>query len=216
MLEKIIRKSLIGIKEQKEQKLIVETLVKNRLSMIVENVRTIEDFNKLSESKKLKLSFNLLQELSYLEKNGLLVEGNFASILDSIFGNAFGNITQTLVEPFIENILSGLGLKDGYIRNFVVSVLTSRPSEVIKSFHDCKLMTKLIAESIVESIVKTTQEKSGYSSKGYDFIRNTMGDVLRTSDFAQKLESGLETSVCSLFDKFTNNAKNVEQKLATN
>jgi hypothetical protein len=49
MLEKKIKKSLIETKEKKERKLIQETLIKNRLSMIVENVKTIEDFNKLSE-----------------------------------------------------------------------------------------------------------------------------------------------------------------------
>jgi hypothetical protein len=112
MLEKKIKKSLIETKEKKERKLIQETLIKNRLSMIVENVKTIEDFNKLSEDKKLKLSVKFLQELSFLNNNGLINEQNFGSILQSIFGGAFGNITQTLVEPFIEKILGGIGLND--------------------------------------------------------------------------------------------------------
>jgi hypothetical protein len=213
MLEKKIKKSLIETKEKKERKLIQETLIKNRLSMIVENVKTIEDFNKLSEDKKLKLSVRFLQELSFLNNNGLINEQNFGSILQSIFGGAFGNITQTLVEPFIEKILGGVGLNQGYIRNFLVSYLTSRPSEVIKSFSDCKLMTKLVAGAIIESIVKTMQDEKGFSGMGYDLIRNTMGDVIRNIEFVSGLEKGLENTICSLFGKFTDNAEKVAEKL---
>jgi hypothetical protein len=213
MLEKQIKRSLLEAKENKERKLIEETLVKNRISMIVENVKSIDDFNSLSEDNKLKLSFKLLQELSFLEKNGLLVEQNFASILKSLFGGAFGNVTQTLFEPLIEKILSGLGLNQGYVRNFLVSYLTSKPSDVIKSFSDCRLMTKLVAEGIVESIVKTMQENKGYSGMGYDLIRNTMADVIRNIEFVSGLEKGLENTICSLFGKFTDNAQAVAEKL---
>lgn len=215
MLERQIKKSLNEIKEKKERRLIEETLIKNRLSILFENVKSIEDFNMLSENKKLKLSINFLQELSFLEKNGLLTEQNFGSILQSIFGGAFGNITQTLVEPFVEKILGGLGFEEGYLRNFLVSFLTSRPSDVIKAFSDCKLMTKLVAEGIVESVVKTTQEQFGYSGAGYDLIRNTMGDVLRNVEFINGLEKGLQNTVCSLFNKYTGKAKSVIEKLKT-
>lgn len=214
MLDKKIKKSLIETKERKEKKLIEETLIKNRLSMIVENIKSIEDFNNLSKNNKLKLSVKFLQEMSYLDKNGLLVEQNFSSILQSLFGGAFGNITQTLVEPFIEKILGGIGLEQGYIRNFIVSALTTRPSEVIKAFGDCKLMTKLVAESIVESIVKTIQEEKGYSAAGYDLIRNTLADVIKGNiEIIGGLERGLENTVCSLVDKFSGNAKKVAEKL---
>jgi hypothetical protein len=213
MVEKKIKKSLLEVKENKERNLIKETLVKNRLSIIVENVKSLDDFNRLSEDNKLKLSFKLLQEMSYLEKSELLLEIDFSSVLRSIFGGAFGNITQTLVEPIIEKILKGLGLEQGYIRNFLVSFFTSRPSDVIKAFSDCKLMTKLVAEGIVESIVKTVQENKGYSGMGYDLIRNTMADVIRNVEFVSGLEKGLENTVCSLFDKFTDNAQSVAEKL---
>lgn len=213
MLEKQIKKSLVETKERKERKLIEESLIKNRLSIILENVKNVEDFNGLSEEKKLKISVKFLQEMSFLEENSLISEQNFSSILQSIFGGAFGNITQTLVEPFLEKILKGLGFEGGYIRNFLVSFLTSRPSDIIKAFNDCKLMTKLVAEGIVESIVKTIQEDKGYSGAGYDLIRNTMGDVIRNVEFIGGLERGLENTICSLIGKFTDNAEKVSEKL---
>lgn len=213
MLEKQIKKSLIETKEKKERRLIEESLVKNRISIITEGITNIDDFNRLSENKKLKMSIKFLQEMSYLETNGLITEQNFSSILQSIFGGAFGNITQTLVEPFLERILKGIGFESGYIRNFLVSFLTSKPSEIIKAFSDCKLMTKLVASGIVESIVKTVQEEKGFSAPGYDLIRNTMGDVLRNVEFVSGLEKGLENTICSLIGKFTDNAEKVAEKL---
>ena len=213
MLEKEVRKVLIESLEKKEKKLIEESLIKNRLSIILENVKNVEDFNGLSEEKKLKISVKFLQEMSFLEETNLISEQNFSSILQSIFGGAFGNITQTLVEPFLEKILKGLGFEGGYVRNFLVSFLTSRPSDIIRAFSDCKLMTKLVAEGIVESIVKTMQEEKGYSGAGYDLIRNTMGDVIRNVGFVNGLESGLQNTVCSLIGKFTDNAEKVAEKL---
>lgn len=213
MLEKQIKKSLIETKEKKERRLIEESLVKNRISIITEGITNIDDFNRLSENKKLKMSIKFLQEMSYLETNGLITEQNFSSILQSIFGGAFGNITQTLVEPFLERILKGLGFESGYFRNFLVSVLTSKPSEIIKAFSDCKLMTKLVASGIVESIVKTMQEEKGFSAPGYDLIRNTMGDVVRNIEFVSGLERGLQNTICSLVGKFTDNAEKVSEKL---
>jgi hypothetical protein len=181
--------------------------------MVVENVRSLEDFNKLPKDKKLKLSFKLLEELSFLDNNGLLVEGDFKSLLNSIYGNSFGNILETLFEPFVEKILSSLGFDKGYMKNFLVSYLTSKQSEIIKSFSDCKLLTKLIAEGIIESIVKTSQENKGFTGFGYDLIRNTMGDVVRNVEFVNKIEQKVETIICPLIDKFTKNAQTVAEKL---
>ena len=83
MLERKIRKSIIEAKEQKEKRLIEESLIKNRLSVLVEHIQSEDDFNNLSESKKIQLSFNILQELSYLETTGLLSEQNLSNIFKS-------------------------------------------------------------------------------------------------------------------------------------
>ena len=47
--------------------LIKENLVRQRLSMLVEHIQSEDEFNGLSKNEKLRLSFNILQELSYLE-----------------------------------------------------------------------------------------------------------------------------------------------------
>ena len=214
MLEKQIKKSLIETKERKEKRLIEQKIIKSRLSMIVENIKTEEDFNNLSEDKKLKLSFNLLQELSYLQESGLISEQDLSGALKSIFGGFFGNATQTIFEPFILKIVQPL-FGEGFMSNFIVSYLTSKPSEVIKSFSDCKLMTKLVAESVVEAMVMSMQTEKGYTGIGYSLLRNTLGGALKSNDFIQKIEEGLESTVCGLFSKFAGNAEKVKEKLKT-
>jgi hypothetical protein len=74
MLEKKVRKSLIETKEKKEKQLIEESLIKNRFSMLFEGITCEDDFKSLSESKQLKLSVKFIQEMSFLQENGLIVE----------------------------------------------------------------------------------------------------------------------------------------------
>ena len=213
MLEKKVRKSLIETIEKKEKLLIEEKLIKNRFSMVFEGIKSEKQFKGLSEEKQLKLSVKFIQEMSFLQNNGLIVEQDFGGLLKTIFGGAFGSVTQTMVEPLINSVLSGLGFKDGFVKNFVISYLTSKPSEVIKSFGDCKAMTKLVSEAIVESMVMTMQREKGYGGFGYDLIRNQLGNVLESTQFISGIEKGLQESICSIIDKFTNNTKEVANKL---
>ena len=214
MLNKEIRKSLIEAKELKEKKLIGEHLVKQRLSALLEHVKNEDDFNNLSEDKRIQLSFNILQELSYLEDSGLLNEQDLGGALKSIFGGFFGDVTQTIFEPMIGKLVYPL-FGEGFLSNFVISYLTSRPSEVIKSFSDCRLMTKLISESVVEAMVMSLQRQKGFGAPGYNYLRNAMGTVFEGNAFLSGLENGLADTICSLFGKYTENAKKVEKKLKT-
>lgn len=212
MLEKKIKKSLIETKEKKEKQLIEESLVKNRLSMILEGINSDEDFKSLSDEKQLKISVKFIQELSYLEQNGLLVEQNLGSLLSKLFGGWFGNLTQTVAEPMIRKVLVPL-FGEGFFTDFLVSYLTTKPSELVKSFNDCKAMTRLIAQGVSEAFVMQTMRSKGYTGSGYSFIRNSLADVLTGSQFIQGIEKGLESTVCSVIGKFTNNAEKVVDKV---
>jgi len=214
MLERKVRKSLMEIKEQKEKNLIKENLVNTRLSLLVESIKSKGDFNNLSEDKKAQLSFNVLQELAYLESTGLLSEQDLGGALKSVFGGFFGNATQTFVEPILKKFIVPL-FGEGFMTNFIISYLTSRPSDVIKSMSDCKLMTKLIAESIVEGMVMSLQRQKGFDGTGYAFLRNTLGGAITNSSFGTSIENGISSTVCGLFSKFAGNAEKVESKLKT-
>lgn len=212
MLEKKVRKSLLEIKENKEKQLIGESLIKNRLSIILEGINSDYEFKSLSKSKQLKISLKFIQELSYLESNGLLMEQQLGSLMQKIFGGWFGNITQTIFEPLLKKIFVPL-FGEGFFTDFLTAYFTSKPSEVIKSFNDCKLMTRLVAEGVAEAIAMQTMRNNGFSAPGYAFLRNTMGDVLTGNEFISGLEKGLSNTVCSTMGKFGDNAQKVVEKL---
>ena len=127
MLEQKVRQSLMEVKEQKEKNLIKENLVKNRLLVLVEHIKSEDEFNRLSDNKKSQLSFNVLQELSYLESNGLISEQDLGGALKSVFGGFFGNATQTFFEPILGKFIIPI-FGEGFMSNFIISYLTSRIS----------------------------------------------------------------------------------------
>jgi hypothetical protein len=214
-LNKQIRKTILETKEQKEKILIEQSLIKKRIDMIVGNVKTIDDYNNLSEAKQLKLNFVILQELSFLQENSLINEqADFSSIIKDLFGGLFGSGVETIAEPVIGKILDGLGFK-GKLKNFLISFITSKPSDLINAMKDCKLLTKLISESIVEGMVMSMMEEKGASGKGPSLIRNLIGGAMKSNSFIAQLESQLSTSVCGIFNGFTQNAKAIQDKLSS-
>ena len=212
MLEKKIKKSLIETKENKEKLLIEEKIVKDRVLFLFEGINSKEQFEQLTENQKFNLSVKFFQEISYLQDTGLINEQNFGNILKSLFGGWFGNAVQTFIEPMLKKVLVPL-FGEGYITNFVISMLTKNPTEFIRAINDCRLMTKLVAQSISESIVMQVMNTKGLDAPGYSFLRNSMGDALTSSDFVKGIETGLGDTVCNLLSKFTDNAEQVSQKL---
>ena len=212
MLEKKIKKTLIETKERKERLLIEERIVKDRVSILFEGIDSEEDFNKLTKKQKLNLSIKFLHEMSYLQNTGLINEQNFGNILSSLFGGLFGNVIQTIVEPMLEKILVPLFGK-GYITNFVISMLTKNTAEFIRAINDCQLMTKLVAQSISESIFKQVMDSKGLDAPGYVFLRQSMGDVLTGTEFVKSIEGKIGDTVCNILGKFTGNATKVAEKL---
>jgi hypothetical protein len=212
-LNKQIRKTILETKEQKEKFLIEQSLVKKRLEMIAGDIKTIDDYNKLSESKQLKLNFVILQELSFLQENSLINEqADFGSIIKDLFGGLFGSGVETIAEPVLGKVLEGIGFT-GKLKNFIISFITSKPSELVAAMKDCKILTKLIAESIAESIVMSMMEEQGAGGKGPSLIRNLIGGQIKSNSFIKQLESQLASTICGLFSGFTKNAQAVKDKL---
>jgi hypothetical protein len=213
MLDKDIKRVLKETKEKKENLLISEEIVKTRLSMIIES-NDIKNFNKFSESKKVKIGFSILSELSYLKETELLNEIDLWNSLKGILGSVLTSAPEAVIfEPLFNSILAGIGIPEGIFRNTLVSFLATNPGRLLDAMKDCKEMTKLISESIIEGLIMQLQKTKGFSGIGYDIIRDSLGNAIRNSDFGGKLEDGLAGTICGLFDKYTNNAKEVAGKL---
>jgi hypothetical protein len=211
MLKTDIKKVLIETKEKQHKLLIEEKIVKNRIMMIVESKNNIKNFHLLSEEKRLRISFALLQEFHFLTENGMLNE-QLGDFLGKIFGNSFSGIIQTIAEPLVDSILGGLGF-GGYFKDFMVSLLTTNPSKLIAALKDCKALTGLVVESLTEGMFMMIIREKGMGGKGADFLRNALGGAVKDTKFVSSLEASLEGFVCGIFNNFTGKAEQVYDKL---
>lgn len=211
MVNKVVRKKLLEQKTNKERLLVENTIVTNRLKMIFESAGDTKNIQNLTESEKEKLSIAFFTEVSRLNNMNLINE-QFLDIMKSIFGNAFSGIAQSLIEPLVNSLLSGLGLK-GFFKDFLVSFFTRNPQKIITAFKSCRDLTEVVAAALSEGMVMMIQKESGLSGFGYDAIRNTLVDTVGDNKFLQSLSDSLETFVCDLYEKFTGKAEDVYDKL---
>lgn len=213
MLDKKIKKAILETKDKKEKLLIEENLVKTRIFTIIESKEVIDNFEFLPEGKKMKIAISLMEEIRFLDENQILNE-QLMDYIGKLFGNyGIGGIAQTIVEPLVNSLLSGLGMSDGFLKNTLISLFTSNPLELSKALKSCEALTKLVAESMVEGMVMMLQQQKGLEGKGYTFLRNALGGAIKDSKFVQSLEGQLESVVCEIYRKFNQNASGVYNKL---
>ena len=211
MVNKVVRKKLLEQKTNKERLLVENTIVTNRLKLIFESVGDTKNIQNLTESEKEKLSIAFFTEVSRLNNMNLINE-QFLDIMKGIFGNAFSGIAQSLIEPLVDSLLGGLGLK-GFFKDFLVSFFTRNPQKIITAFKSCRGLTEVVASALSEGMVMMIQKEAGLSGLGYDAIRNTLVDTVGDNKFLQSLSDSLETFVCDLYNKFTGKAEEVYDKV---
>ena len=216
MLEKSIKKTLVETKEKKEKLLIERKLVESRIENVLDGIKTVEDFNRLSEDKQLRIGFALCQEIAYLQENKFINE-DLVDTFKNLFGNLFsGGIMNTIYEKIIDKVLTGLGMGKGPFKDFLVSFLASRPTELVRAISDCKLFTKLVVEGLTEAVVKWLQDTYNVTGGLADILRNTIGATIRDSKtFKESIEKEFAGTICNLFSKYTSNAENVLSNLKT-
>jgi hypothetical protein len=211
MLQKKIKKSLIETKNKKESILIEQKLIKNRIMMIFENKDNIKNFKSLPKAKQEKIAYKLFEEINYLQETNILNE-QLMDFLGKIFGNSLGGVAQTIVEPMVNSLLMGIGL-EGYFKDFLVSFMTSNPTRLATALKSCDELTKLVAEALSEAVFMMIQRQQGLEGQGYTFLRNALGGAVKDTTFIKSIETQISDIVCQMFDKMTDNASGVFNKL---
>lgn len=212
--EKEIRKRLVETKLKKEETLIQERLFTKRVNLIFENETNIKKFKSLDENKRVKLSFRLLKELNEQTSNGLMNE-SITDFIKKIFGTTAGaTVGQTIMEPALNFILTGLGMGDTLLKKFVISFL-SKKEGFWNVFKDCDTATKMIAESLVEAFAMEASQKAGIGGVWESALRNAIGDASTKTAMVSNVEKQIVDVVCEFFGKASNNAKSVYDKLTT-
>lgn len=213
-LKKNIKKKLLETKLRKEKILIEKELIKSRILMIVEDKRNVEKFDSLSETKKIKLSFKLLEEIAFHKSNGVLSE-DLSDVMTSLFGSKVGEVIgDSIIEPALNYILTGLSIQDNNLRQFVVSHLGEKES-FTNNFKDCDSLTDGISDAIVEFYNSKNQTVMASDVFVKDLFMNLFQDPDIKIIMAQSLKKQLRDKVCELFNKMTTNATSVLDKIKT-
>jgi len=219
ILNKIIKEQLVEVTENKKRKIQESKIVDTRFKILLEssNIRTKKGLN--------DLYVNLLAEMIYLHKQGFdsnIIKENAVGVfgvLSNLFGSSTGSIIDTFKEKGVEWIMGRLGLKDNsYLKNFLITTLGNTDlTDVPKLFTDCSFLTKKVAESVPEAYLRKLEYEKGLGNAFIDVVRNSLYDVVRNSDLAQKLENNLSTVLCPLVDKmsskFSDKLENMKSSL---
>lgn len=207
-LSTIVKTKLLEEFERKKKLISEQEIIRKRLSNIIgENT----EISKLSKKEKERLSKKFIVEIHYLHQQNLINEA-FLEFVKGIFGGIFPGVLDSIVEPYVDSLLKGLGL-GGYWKNFFVSLFTSNPMTLINALKSCDAMTKLVSEALVEGMVMNLQEKTGTKGTTGIVIRNIMGQALKNQAFIEGLSKSLRDPVCDLYESMTDKAKNVLDKL---
>ena len=204
-LKGIIKENLIKTQENKNRLLQESNIVKTRLNIILEG-KTFKTKKQVND-----VYVTILSEMIYLHKQGFnedIIAENVDSVfgaLSNIFGTGINGVIETFKERGVDYILEKLGLsKNNFLKNFLVTSLANTDiKDVPKLFSDCDFLTKKIAESIPEAYLRKLEYDKGMGNVFMDTVRNSLYDVIKNSDFADKVESRISGIVCPLVQQMT-------------
>jgi hypothetical protein len=207
-LKSIIKENLITLSEEKKNNLLGESKIINiRLGIIKES----------NTENKDKLFNDIISEMVYLNNQGFdkdLINEGFWEILGGLFPS-----NNTIAETFKEYLAKWLieaiapGQENGWIGNIIITSVGNLKIGDVTKLTNCEFTTKLLSKSISEAVVRKFAESKGISGVLADLIRNSMIEQLDSTEFAQKLESGLAHVICPLLGGVSQKMSTVANKM---
>lgn len=197
-LKKLIRESLLEIKENKKKSILGESkIVKVRLSIISENV--------VLKTKKQKDKFfgELLSEMAYLNSQGFdkqVINEGFWETLKGLFGHAPDGIMEYFKEYMAKWLVNNLTPMDseGWFGSMIITGIGNLPIGDIPKLTDCNYLTKWISKTAAEGTVRKLTHEKGLDGPFYDILRNSIVDMLDETSLGSKIEEALGSFICPL------------------
>lgn len=195
-IKKTVKKKLIETKKVKRNILMEDQIVKNRISILVENrkLNTEEDLNLFVK--------DFLTEIAYLNSqnfNKELLNENFFKMFDGIFGNLAGGGWQMFWEKIADYFLEQAGLEDGFFKDAIVIWFGQTPfTEMPKMLTDCSYFTKSVVKTIEETLLKRLQEKYVGSGIFMDTFRNALFNYIDNGKLNQVLFDTVKSVFCPI------------------
>lgn len=207
LFKNLIKKNIVEAKDKKNSLMIESNLIQSRLKFVLGN----EKFNDLSEDKKVKVGFQLFEEIATLSNQGFINETSLLDTFKGLFGKDVNSLPETFYKPWIDTVLKSLNMNDSHLKEYLISQLTKTPTEVWNSFENCEKMTNMIAKALSETLIFHLKMDKDFSS--LVDVRNSLEETMREEVFIKKIEEKIGDMICSSFNKYATNASNVLQKL---
>ena len=202
-MKSTVRKNIELIKEQKERREVGKLLAESRIRAITNDKNFFANLKKMEESKRLSLTFMMLNEMSLVYESEYISEQDFFSGMKSVLGLGMDTAVEQIFESLLMSVFEALGIEKWWLSRMTVSILSSNPRELIRALRgDCKTLTTLIAESMVEAmVIGYQQENQKVSGVFPDLMRNLFGNILKSSSTVKSVENAISGTVCDLFSK---------------
>jgi hypothetical protein len=207
LFKNLIKKNIVEVKNKKDSLMIESKLIQSRLKFVLGD----EKFNNLSEDKKVRVGFQLFEEIAILSNQGFMNEESLLDTFKGLFGKDVHSLPETFYMPWIDKVLKTLNMNDSYLKEYLIDQLTKTPTEVWNSFENCEKMTHMIAKALSETLIFHLRMDKDFS--GLVGVRNSLEETMREEVFIKKIEDKIGDMICSSFNKYATNASNVLQKL---
>lgn len=150
-------------------------------------------------------------EIQRQKEDGYSIEAINEGLFDFIPNlDYFGGITDTLKEMLMEWLINNVmpGGENTPLGQFVIVAFGNLPlTEIPKIISSCDELTKFLARTVIEYIVKSYAESKGGSGQMFDVLRNVFMSTIQDSRFNEVLEDNLGKLVCSAYDSLTSTLK---------
>jgi hypothetical protein len=163
----------------------------------------------MNRVKKVRFGFRFLKESSELLELGLIKE-NLTDIFQNLYGKSMEGMIGAISEPLIISLLTKIGL-DEDLKNKVLTNIQTKGTLIIPAMGNCESLTNFISTSISEELTKKMNSENIIQS---DVVNTSLLDTLKNPAFLENLNSKLEDSVCEMYNKFTENAKNLVVRMS--
>lgn len=202
-MKSTVRKNIELIKEQKERREVSILLAESRIKEIGFDENFFDRLWEMEESKRLSLTFMMLDEIAHVYESEYISEQDFFGAIKNIAGLGMDTAVEQMAESLLMSVFEFLGIEKWWLSRMTVSILATNPRELVKALRgDCKTLTTLIAESMVEAmVIGYQQENQKVSGAFFDFLRNLIGNALKKTDTVKSIESMISGTVCGIFSK---------------
>lgn len=202
-MKSTVRKNIELIKEQKERREVSILLAESRIKEIGFDENFFDRLWEMEESKRLSLTFMMLDEIAHVYESEYISEQDFFGAIKNIAGLGMDTAVEQMAESLLMSVFEFLGIEKWWLSRMTVSILATNPRELVKALRgDCKTLTTLIAESMVEAmVIGYQQENQKVSGAFFDFLRNLIGNALKRTDTVKSIENMISGTVCGIFSK---------------